>query len=367
MYLDWIPRVLATKSTTDYYRELMLLCVRLNDGHTNVYAPSESDINAKPPLRTGLVEGRVMILEVRSPTLEAKGVHAGMEIVSVDGEAAQTYARRDVEPYQSASTPQDRELRTFWYGFLRGPASKSVRLVLRDAQAKETDVELNRTGYTDARGSEAFSWHMLDNNVAYVALNSFESNQTVTEWRRAFPEISKASGIVLDLRTNGGGSTDVGWAVLQDLVASPFQGSAQRMRRYEPTERARGSLIEFTNLAASEIKPRPTGYTAKPVVVLAGPATFSAAEDFLIAWKNSGRGKIVGEPSGGSTGQPLFFSLPGGGSARVCTKKDTFPDGSEWVGKGIDPDLLVRSSVADVQGGKDTVLEMALEYLATKR
>src|SRR5207249_6001600 len=63
-------RVLATKSTTDYYRELMLLCARLSDGHTNVYAPPQSDINAKPPLRTGLIEGKVVIQEVRSPTLE---------------------------------------------------------------------------------------------------------------------------------------------------------------------------------------------------------------------------------------------------------------------------------------------------------
>src|SRR5215475_2190896 len=103
MYLDWIPRVLATKSTTDYYRELMLLCARLSDGHTNVYAPQQSDINAKPPLRTGLVEGRVVIEEVRSPTLEARGVRAGMEIVAVDGEPMLDYARREVEPYQSAS------------------------------------------------------------------------------------------------------------------------------------------------------------------------------------------------------------------------------------------------------------------------
>jgi hypothetical protein len=133
MYLDWIPRVLAAKSTTDYYRELMLLCARLGDGHTNVYAPPQSDINAKPPLRTGLIEGRVIIQEVRSPTLEARGVRAGMEVVAVDGEPVLDYARREVEPYQSASTPQDRENRTYWYGFLRGPSKKPVRLTLQDA------------------------------------------------------------------------------------------------------------------------------------------------------------------------------------------------------------------------------------------
>src|SRR5262249_16433037 len=136
MYLDWIPRVLATKSTTDYYRELMVLCGRLSDGHTNLYAPPQSDIKAKPPLRTGLIEGRAVIQEVLSPTLEARGVRAGMEIVAVDGEPTLDYARREVQPYQSASTPQDRENRTYWYGFLRGPRAKPARLTAQDASGK---------------------------------------------------------------------------------------------------------------------------------------------------------------------------------------------------------------------------------------
>ena len=109
------PKVLATKSTAAYYQELEKLCVRLGDGHmTNVYDPVALNASAKPPLRTGLIEGHVMILEVRSPSLEADGIVAGLEIVNVDGEPAIEYARRDVELYQSAATPQDRENRTFW-------------------------------------------------------------------------------------------------------------------------------------------------------------------------------------------------------------------------------------------------------------
>jgi C-terminal processing protease CtpA/Prc len=92
-------------------------------------------------------------------------------------------------------------------------------------------------------------------------------------------------------------------------------------------------------------------------------ATFSAADGFLVAWKNSGRAKIVGKPNGGSTGQLLSITLPGGGTARVCTKKDTFPDGTEWVGKGIVPDILVHPALADVQAGRDTALERALAFL----
>jgi hypothetical protein len=54
----------------------------------------------------------------------------------------------------------------------------------------------------------------------------------------------------------------------------------------------------------------------KPIVVLSSPRTFSAAEDFLVAFKPLKRGLIVGEPSGGSTGQPLIISLPGGLGSR---------------------------------------------------
>jgi carboxyl-terminal processing protease len=363
MYLDWIPRVLAAKSTTDYYRELMLLCARLGDGHTNVSAPPQSDINAKPPLRTGLIEGRVIIQEVRSPTLEARGVRAGMEVVAVDGEPVLDYARREVEPYQSASTPQDRENRTYWYGFLRGPSRKPVRLTLQDASGKRSEIELARSGYTDVRNVPPFAWRMLEGDVAYVALNSFENGQVVDQWRKAFPEICKASAIILDLRINGGGDTGIGFQILRDLAAAPFLGSRQRERKYDPTERARGTSMEFIDIPADPNQPRPGGYMSKPIVVLASAATFSAAEDFLVAWKNSGRGKIIGEPSGGSTGQPLSFTLPGGGTARVCTKKDTLSDGTEWVGKGIDPDLLVHPVLADVRAGRDTALDRALAFL----
>jgi len=65
----------------------------------------------------------------------------------------------------------------------------------------------------------------------------------------------------------------------------------------------------------------------------------------------------------GSTGQPLFISLPGGGMARICTKADTYPDGRAWVGHGIQPTVKAVPTVADLRRGRDTVLEAALAQL----
>jgi carboxyl-terminal processing protease len=72
------------------------------------------------------------------------------------------------------------------------------------------------------------------------------------------------------------------------------------------------------------------------------------------------RGTLVGEPTGGSTGQPLSFNLPGGGSARVCAKRDTYPDGKRFAGVGIMPDVLAPARVSDFASGEDSVLKAAL-------
>ena len=200
-------------------------------------------------------------------------------------------------------------------------------------------------------------------NVAYVALNDFEHDSLAKQWSDALPRIASASAIILDLRRNGGGSSGIGYEVLRTLVDKPVPESRYRIRSYSPYDRAVGSVMAWTELPVENLLPGAGPHFPGPVVVLSGAATYSAAEDFLVAWKNSGRGKTFGEPSGGSTGQPLMFQLPGGGTARVCTKRDTFPDGTEWVGKGIDPDVLVRPTVADIRAGRDAVLAQALEFL----
>lgn len=100
-------------------------------------------------------------------------------------------------------------------------------------------------------------------------------------------------------------------------------------------------------------------------MVLAGPNTGSAAEDFLVMLRQLPDRKIpvIGMHTFGSTGQPLPIELPGGGSARICTKRDTYADGTDFVGIGIVPDFEIISTVDDLLYGKDSALEEALEIL----
>lgn len=54
-YLEFIPKVLATTSTLEYYRVLQEFCGKLKDSHTNVFFPRElqSEVMARPEFKPG--------------------------------------------------------------------------------------------------------------------------------------------------------------------------------------------------------------------------------------------------------------------------------------------------------------------------
>ncbi|MBK7124056.1 MAG: hypothetical protein IPH68_15480 [Chitinophagaceae bacterium] len=58
-----------------------------------------------------------------------------------------------------------------------------------------------------------------------------------------------------------------------------------------------------------------------------------------------------------------MLSLPGGGLARICTKQDTYPDGREFVGYGIKPDIEVKPTLNDYIQKTDPVMAKAIDYL----
>ncbi|TQK06870.1 S41 family peptidase [Herbaspirillum sp. SJZ107] len=369
LYLEYLPKVRATRSTAEYYKVLMALCARLQDGHTNVYPGPQlrNTMMAKPLLSTHLVEGRVLVRKVFDPALQARGIVPGTEVLEVDGQPVTEYAMRELAPYASASTPQDLERRIYTYSFLSGPVDVAPRVRFRTAAGKNFETTLRRltleTYDKAVPDTPPFVFKTLPGNVAYVALNSFGDDRAADAFLAAFDRIAASSALVIDLRNNSGGSSNVGYRVLATLAGQPFQTSRWETRDYRPSYRAwQHTMPNYGEPAPAWPNDAAHAYR-KPVAVLISSATYSAAEDFSVAFDAMGRGIIAGEATGGSTGMPLFLRLPGGGIARICTKADTYPDGRKWVGKGIQPSLKVAPTVLDVQADRDTVLEAAVAAL----
>ena len=76
-------------------------------------------------------------------------------------------------------------------------------------------------------------------------------------------------------------------------------------------------------------------------------------------FKDNGRAIVVGETTGGSTGQPYVVELGDGMQAIVGSKREMFPDGGRFEGVGIRPDVEVSPTVEDLLAERDVVLEGA--------
>lgn len=366
VYLDYLSRVEQADTTAAYYAVLMRLAPLLHDGHTNIYPPRElvSHFYAGTALQTALVEDAVVVTAVHDAQL-ARRVRPGDRIVAIDGIDAKAYAEQHVRPLVSSATEQDRNVRMYDYQLLHGDSKVPVALTLADAAGRSYTLSVPRAGWTDTPAAR-FPFKMLSGGIAYLRLDDFESDAGVKAFEAAWPAIRSAKGLILDVRTNGGGSTEFGTAILARLSDRPVQPTGSRVRFENQAFRAQAGDFVAWQLAPSA-RPAPVLSAERifkgPVALLIGPKTFSAAEDFTAMFAQARRGALVGAMTAGSTGQPLRIELPGGGWARICVKRDTYEDGSEFVGRGIAPTLAVEPTIAALRTGQDPALQAAQALL----
>jgi C-terminal processing protease CtpA/Prc len=318
-------------------------------------------------MQTRLIEGRLIVLQVWDSELRSQGIEPGMELVEIDGQPFREFATRNVAPYQSASTSQDLEVRTFEYFLFSGAPGQPVQLTLQNAAGRRIIRTIRRkSGKVLAAlwpKPPGFEFRVLSGNIGYVALNSFEENSVADQFVGAFDKIAKTSALILDVRNNGGGNSGVGMTILATLIDKPVSMEFWQTRDYKPIFRAWGRPITMLSTPFGDVAPDPAHHYPNLVIVLTSPRTFSAAEDFLVAFDESRRGVIMGQPSAGSTGQPLNFKLPGGGSGRVCTWRGTYPSGKQFLGIGVQPQTAVWPTLQDFRAGRDTVLDAAVAQL----
>lgn len=370
LYRSYLPKVGKTTSTLQYVLLLEEMVAQLHDAHTNVNAPQEliDSIYARPLLRSRMIEDKVIVVGVYDNKLSQAGIGVGDEILQVNGMPVRDYAEKKIIPYQSCSTEQDRLVRGYEYALFRGNVNEPIRLELSDRKGKKYERVIDRVK-SSARSAKVnylpFEFKMLPGNIAHVVLNSFGSDEVVKGFRQHFDQIAKADAIIFDVRNNGGGSTGYGWSILGSLISQGQWGNAAYTRTYKPSFRAWG-YNQPVELGRNYLKVDPEYHYNKPVVVLTSARTFSAAEDFAAAFRVLSRGKIIGEATGGSSGQPLMIDLVGNITARICSKRDLLADESEFIGKGVQPDIVCAQTLTDLWKNEDTVLKSALAYLKGK-
>ncbi len=372
-YVQFLPQVLAAKTSEDYYRVLIRFTALLKDGHSRVIAPVElSDrIYAMAPVTTAPVDGKVIITDVSDPALQSKGIGPGSELTTVQGQPVRAYAAANVAPNVFGFTPQDRDAWIYGYDLLRGPIDQPLALGFTLANGRTVTATVQRQknpgilGYFPIIGAPA-EFKMLPGNVAYLQVRTMMTDDGAKVMRAHAAEINAAKGLVIDVRHNGGGSSSNAFAMLQMMADKPFKAFRYTTRDYNAAERSWGRLPGWHRAPAIDMAPDPSTHISVPVAVQTDAVTYSSAEDFVVGFKTIGRGKTIGETTAGSTGNQIQFRLPGGGFGMICAKHDTFPDGRLHQGIGLAPDVTVKPTVSDIRQGRDPVLEKAVATITAR-
>ncbi len=228
-------------------------------------------------------------------------------------------------------------------------------------------------------------------DAALLTMPTWAMYNTKWDWRAylrgVFDGLARegTANLVIDLRANEGGN-DVGHEILARLTDRPIPVSTRqqviaadrvparlnphldtwddsfrdRSKQSRPLGNGLHELLSDEEGSAGAIDPAGPRYTGR-VFVLISPECSSATFEFAQLVRRTGLATLVGMPTGGNqrgiTGGNFFFlRLP---NTRIETDLPlkTTPLDATLPDAGIEPDIHVATSRADIAAGRDTELE----------
>ena len=290
------------------------------------------------------------------------------EIVAVQGVPAEAWIRDSVLPETAAATPADRWQRAVAW-MLQGEKGTSLHLLIRVPGGEPRGLSVTRSLSLNDRwplDPPAFAVDSLPGGIAVVRIASLADEDVVRRFDRAYPDFGAVQGLVLDLRSASGGRTEYAYQILARLTDQPFSAVRWKTPQYRAAFRAWNlpdSATTWYGPDGGSVAPRREHPAyGGPIALLASSVTAGAAEDLLAAFRATGRGVIIGESSAGSVGDIATFALPKNWGVQFSVTRHAFPDGTEYAGLGVKPDLLVSPTVDDLLAGNEPMLDRAREY-----
>lgn len=212
---------------------------------------------------------------------------------------------------------------------------------------------------TDYKIATGMRYRILDDNIGYIRLSSFENSLGEGNLTDIFSYLLLCDGLIIDLRDNSGGLL-----TSAEEMAARFTDE-EILVGYMKHKTGRGHT-DFSDFEEQTIKPSKGLRWHKPVAVLTNRQVFSAANEFVKYMRQMPNVITIGDTTGGGAGLPFSDELPIGWSVRfsACPMYDKNKQTTEF---GIDPDYKVDLQSSDVAKGVDTIIETARQLLSSDK
>ena len=203
-------------------------------------------------------------------------------------------------------------------------------------------------------GDGIIEYEVIPENIGYIYIGTFNVYNLSNSFNEALNYIKNTKALILDIRHNNGGSTDIVEEVVSRFLTSPLE---------KPDYYLLGELIH-----SPAIKPQGSFQYLNPVVVLINGVCVSAADFFPEVMKQISTVTVVGDTTAGGSAAatlqvPAKYILPSGKIIFVGTSDLRRYDGLPWEWIGIPPDICVEQTKEDIANGRDKQMEFAINML----
>ncbi|MEP6833964.1 MAG: S41 family peptidase [Gemmatimonas sp.] len=165
-----------------------------------------------------------------------------------------------------------------------------------------------------------------------------------------------APGMIIDVRTNAGGSDAAAFAFASRFVTKPYVVSYVQVRNGAKHD-------DLGPEQARTIAPRGPWQYTKPVIVLAGRGGFSANESFVAAMRVLPHATVIGDTTGGASGNPKTIKMGNGWSFSVPRWIEFGPDKQPIEWKGVPPSVAVPWAPGTFSIDGDPLIDTAVGML----
>lgn len=230
---------------------------------------------------------------------------------------------------------------------IRGQEWTEVKLSLyREAEKMEIRVTRGEVNIPSVDGKI-----LEDTTIGYIQVNTFWE-QTPTEFHKYLTELttSGATGIVVDLRFNGGGYLDSAQTILSEFLPknTPIVLTKENDVRKNETLYTNFFMIPNTKI---------------PLVVLVNELSASASEIVAGAIQDYERGIVVGTKTYGKGSVQQMFDLNDGSMVKITTAKWYTPKDRNIDLEGIVPDIVSDFTAEDYKNVFDRQLDTAKKVI----
>jgi len=228
---------------------------------------------------------------------------------------------------------------------IRGAKGTTVKLSILRGEEGLKEFSITRDEITNP----SVKSEILEGNIGFIRISRFGESDTTTLTRKAAEEFKAkgVKGVILDLRGNGGGyltaARDVSSLWLEDKVVV--------------TERSGGKVTE--TLRADTDAP----LKGIPTIVLVDGGSASASEIVAGALSDNKAAKLVGEKTFGKGSVQAVEDILSGGQLKVTIAKWYTPNGKNLSKAGLTPDETVKLTPEDINAGRDTQKDRAIQLL----